>query len=300
MYKDGRLKYMPDSPNNYQPSIPPPPQPEVTTRTLQSDVQSIQEQGGALPAPEKISPPSFGDSTPVFQPSADDTVTPPGGGDKQWFWVAIVIVLAAAGAVYYFYFYDNQPAVDMETEEFVVQENFPVKQSSLPSSPVKITLEALTEALKAEASQPLPAGSLKEVALLDEGGRSVSFSELVSVILSDRNLTNVLRDNFEDQFNAYLFYDEDGAWPIYKGTMKDDAVDVITLKTRLAVLENGAVNNFYLDFPGPKNLFEDGMVNDYPTRYSSFAQPGANFNYVLVDDELILATSYDGLKKLLE
>mgnify|MGYP001560515362 CR=1 FL=1 len=82
--------------------------------------------------------------------------------------------------------------------------------------------------------------------------------------------------------------------------LKEDAADIVTLKTKLAAIEDGVISNFYLNSPGPKNSFNDGAVGGYPTRYASFAQPGASFNYALINNELIISTSYNGLKKLLE
>lgn len=305
---------MENSPNNYQPqmgntqspqspSVPPPPQPEVTVRTMESDIKSIQEQGGAMPVPEKVSPSSFDNNTPVFQPSTNDVATPVSGGNKKWLWSAVVIILIAASAVYYFYFYNNQSSVNVGTP--VVEQNSPDREPvTQPTSSVKITLEELTKALQAEAGQPLPAGNLKEVALVDEGGQSVSFFNLFSILLPDlaeSSLADVIKSDFEDKFNAYLYYDANGVWPIYKVSLKNDsATNIISLKNKLAVIENAAINNFYLDFPGPQNAFNNGQVNGYSTRYASFAQPGASFNYGLIDGELIFSTSYNGLKKLLE
>ena len=289
-----------------QPSVPPPPQPEVSVRTMQSDIKSTQEQGGSAPVPEKVAPVNFNGNAPAFQPTTDDVAVPPAGGNKKWLWIIILLVLISggAGAAYYFYF----PSASQPIEEAPVSQQTPPQSSQPVSQSLKasnaITLDALMQALRAEADKTLSSGELKEVALVDETGGVVYFSNLLIITLPEiegGDFLKLIKDNFEEQFNAYLYYDENGVWPIYKAKLKSGAMaDIVSLKSKLAGLEGQTVSSFYLDSTGIQSAFKDGQINGSATRYASFDKPGASFNYGLINDELIISTSYNGLKKLLE
>ena len=54
--------------------VPPPPkEPEIKMRTMDSDVKSVEESGGGIPEPEVVKPSELDKGGPIFTP---DTTTP--------------------------------------------------------------------------------------------------------------------------------------------------------------------------------------------------------------------------------
>lgn len=277
--------------NNQGGVVPPSPQPEVNVRTMQSDVKSMQEQGGAAPVPQQISP-----SEIAFKP--EETVQSQSNKKVWWLLLLLIIVAAGAGAYYYYFMIGNKIA---PLNENIAEELNPPTEEV----PAIISLANLNEALKNESSEALPPDNFKEIALVNEQGQSFSFFNVISVILPEltgTELSNMIKNNFKDGFQAYLYYDENGVWPIYKVSLKDDSsIDAMSLRAQLLSMESASIGNFYIDPLGPVAPFRDGQVNSFPTRYSSFSNtPGASFNYGLINSDFYLSTSYKGLKKILE
>lgn len=278
--------------NNQGGAVPPSPQPEVNVRTMQSDVKSMQDQGGAAPAPQQVSP-----SEMAFKP---EEAVQSRSNKKVWWLLLLLIIVAAGAGAYYYYF------IMMGNEIAPLNENM-AEKSNPPTEgvPAIISLANLNDALKNESSEALPPDNFKEIALVNEQGQSLSFFNVISVILPEltgTELSNMIKNNFKDSFQAYLYYDESGVWPVYKVSLKDDSsVDAMTLRAQLLSMENASIGNFYINPPGPVAPFRDGQVNSFPTRYSTFSNtPGASFNYGLINSDLYLSTSYQGLKKVLE
>lgn len=276
--------------NNSGSVVPPPPQAEVNVRTMESDTKSMQEQGGAAPAPQQISP-----SEIAFKPEEPA----PHSSRRVWWLLLVLIIIAAGAGTYYYYFIIRNEIIPLN-ENIAEELNPPTEEV-----PAVISLANLNEALKNESSETLPPDNFKEIALVNEQGRSLSFFNVISVILPEltgTELSNVIKNNFKDSFQAYLYYDESGVWPIYKVGLKDDStIDAITLRAQLLLMENASIGNFYINPPGPVAPFKDGQVDSFPTRYSSFSnKAGASFNYGLINSDLYLSTSYQGLKRVLE
>lgn len=297
-----------------QPTVPPAPQPAVGIRSMESDIKSTQEQGRPAPQYEPISvtPPVQSNNTPVFQPEMAAALpeVSGGGGKKIFGWLFIVVLLIAGGWGGYYY-YKNYWSVNAPTEATIGQEvsqptesEAPVAETAKPT-PAKgnIDFVSLLNALRGEASQPLPPDNLKEILLVNEINQqisSVNFLLAVLPDLEDADLADTLKKDFQEGFKAYLYYDDKGVWPIYVIPLKTDSTtDVVSLKNILAELENADVANFYLDAPGTGVGFKDGQVKGFSTRYNVFSQPGAGFNYGLINNSLIISTSYNGLNKLL-
>jgi len=279
--------------NNNQPGgvVPPPPQAEVNVRTMQSDVKSMQEQGGSAPVPQQVSP-----SEIAFKPEE----IPASHSSKKIWWLLIILIIVALGAGAYYYYFMMGNQITPTTENVATETS-----QSTEEAPAMISLANLTAALKIESEEVLPLDNFKEIALVNEEGRALSFFNVLSVILPELNgteLANTIKNNFKDEFQSYLYYDENGVWPIYKVSLKDNSsIDTMTLRAQLMSMENASVGNFYIDPLGLAVAFKDGQVNSFPTRYSSFPEkPGASFNYGLINSDLYLSTSYQGLKKVLE
>ena len=280
-----------NSSNNQGGQVPPPPQAEVNVRTMESDTKSIQEQGGATPIPQQISP-----SEIAFKPEGDTTPK----SKKAW-WLLLLLVIIAVGVGAYYYFMIRNESSQVIDENMALETDTPTNKET----PATINLTNFNEALKNGSNEILPPDNFKEIALVNEDGQSLSFFNVISVILpelSGTELATTIQNNFSNNFQAFLYYDENGVWPVYKVSLKDDStIDVMTLRAQLLSMENTSIGNFYIDPLGPAGQFKDGQVNSFPTRYYSFSsKTGASFNYGLINSDLYLSTSYNGLKRVLE
>ncbi|MEK7115276.1 MAG: hypothetical protein AAB847_02870, partial [Patescibacteria group bacterium] len=278
--------------NNTGGVVPPPPQAEVNVRTMESDTKSMQEQGGAAPVPQQVSP-----SEVAFK-SEEPT---PHSGKRVWWLLLVLIIVAGGGAGAYYYYFIMNNEITPGNENIASETNTPPAEEA----PATISLTNLNAALKNESGEILPPDNFKEITLVGEQEKPLSFLNVVSVILPEltgTELANTIKNNFKDEFQTYLYYDENGVWPVYKAMLKDDSsIDIMTLRAQLLSMENASIGNFYIDPLGPAAPFKDGQVNSYPTRYSSFSNKvGASFNYGLINSDLYLSTSYQGLKKILE
>lgn len=279
-------------------SVPPPPQQEVNVRTLASDISSMQQQGGSAPLPQKVSPMDIAAS------GAPTPSSSPNSGGKGWLWLIIIALLIVMGLAYYYFFYMSAAVLETTREETATEQT-ENKNQAAPLTTGEIEYGALVSALQNEASQPLPSGNLKEIAIVNGNNQIISFASLVKAVLLETvgsELEKTIKNNFEDAFKAYLYYDDNGVWPVYSAMMRGDATaDVVSLQNQLRVLERSIITNFYLSSPGTASgEFKDGQVKGFPTRYQAFSQPGASFNYGLINGQLYLATSYNALKSLVQ
>lgn len=291
---------------------PVPPPPELNLRTMASDAQSIQEQGGAVPAPQIISP---GDLTEdqTTTPTEDTMVSPDGGGKtppsrhKIWPWLTLAVILVLSGGGYYLYSsFFNQPTAPETVPTTPAAASAP---APLPASTAAIDYNTLTKALNVEAAQSQPPDTIQEIQLVNDNDQPLPLNAVLAALLEpssefpafdEEDFLKLMEGNFSETFSVYLYYDSAGVWPIYRVAVQPDApLDIINLRSRLAALENASLTRFYLQSPGTAGSFRDGQINGQPTRYTPFSTPGANFNYGIFDNHLIISTSYQGLKQFL-
>lgn len=332
------MENFPQEPNQSQPptgGVPPPPQPEVTLRTQESDLQSLQSSGGLTPQAEPVltqpaeTSASFSAETQkteaeVLSSGAEAGQTEPtmeaAGGSRRWLWIIILIILAAGvtGGIYYSFrpltsdFSENSGT---SAETGSQAPTAPPPASPLPAAglihqsafgiPTENTAQILptATALKIEGNKKLPPGDLKEVSVLDNG-RQVPFADFLNVLIpgaAASPFTAVLRENFEEDFTAFLYYDENGAWPGFVLRLKaDTATDLMSLRAKLASLEGLDLSGFYLSPAGQPGMFKSSQVNSQPTRYLTFSMTGAAFNYGVLSRYLIISTSYNGFLSALQ
>lgn len=152
----------------------------------------------------------------------------------------------------------------------------------------------IATALQSEGFNQLSDGQVKEVKI-SESGTQMPFSTFLSAVSP---VASALADGgyFEKDFTAILYYDANGVWPVYVAKLKAgaNAVDLLSImKSIEGVLDLGSL---YLAPPGSFADFKDGQVSGRATRYAVGTQSGASFNYGLLGDYFVLATSYNGLK----
>lgn len=284
-------------PENQQPTPPS----EVNIRTMESDIK-------AAPA-EVIQVPETTNQLPAPGVVISEEVSKP---RKKVLW-AIVIALGAVafGLVGYFVLYPFilPPKAIAPVAEEKEEAPLPIvkaHKSYFVKSPaavyrinlLDISLLNIAVALQDESTRVLPPGSIKEVELLDEIDGQISLSSYL-MQFGPPLVGDEIDSWFEDDFTAYLYYDENGAWPGYLAKIKE-GVNIDQLKAGMArQLETGDLTVFYVTPPGVMGQFKDGKVNSYATRYSVGSRPGAAFNYGYFGDYLIISTSYNGLKAAL-
>ncbi len=303
------------------PSSPLPP--EITLRTMKSDLEQLK--AGATPKPVLPTPPAGGPTPPLGLKAelGKPSLPAPKKGLSKILIIAGVVVFGIAIALLgYFVVFpmlfpaETPPAVTLPTTPT------PPPTSGLPTLPelpaaqphqsllkIPADLQApllvsspagLPQALLSEANNlPTGTGVIKEVTLSDASGQ-ISFSVALPVFLPEFS-SSQLANFFEDDFTAVIYYDANGAWPIFIGQLKA-GTDLSQAKTAMAQLENSSgLASLFLSSPGTPSAasFKNGQANNLTTRYLAFSKSGAALNYGWLSNKLIISTSYNGLKKVL-
>lgn len=309
--------------------VPPPPkEPEIKMRTMDSDVKSVEESGGGIPEPEVVKPSELDKGGPIFTP---DTTTPKDTTPlpvtevkeiskmKPWLlWTIISVLVVVVGFALYYYVWPLVfPTEPVVTEEVAATSDAEVTLiahisafgfSSGDISQLNISNYSLVSILTAVQNE----GSQLLTSLEDNGLREISFnvngetaraSEYLSAILpelSGTNLEATLGTVFEDDFTAYLFKEADQVWPGYVVKLRSDVdVDRVSLNAQLTELENTSLSNLYLSPPtGDLAQFNTGPINNkYTSRYAAYSEKPASLNYGMFGDYLIISTTFKGLLK---
>lgn len=306
---------------------PPPPSSDIKIRTMDSDIKSVGETGGGTPEPEVINPSDIGNvGGPVFTPetSVPEAPAPSVKEESQkmrpWiFWILIIVLLIVLGIIGYFLITPlvfpaevggepTETEVATSTVE-IIPPAAPVHQSAFNLQGDKVaklaisnlSLVSVIAALQGEATKTLPTGDFKEV-YFEVAGKLAKFSEYLAVLLPEivgSDAEVVLKTSYNDDFSAFLYYDDNGAWPGYVIKKKDlTFVNDIGL---FADIETASVGNVFLTPPlGRQDSFRAGTVGKHANRYAPYPQSGVSFSYGLFDDYLIISTNYNGLLKVAE
>lgn len=275
-----------------QPNFPPPP-PNLPF--------------AAAPANE----PLFQPTAPVGQIETLEQAPPHKSGGIIKVVIAIVAILGL-GALGYFVAYP------MFTSEDAAPTPAPSTAASpLPSSPIRshqsffvvpatqetpltiepVSAEGIADALRQIGERGMPPDSLEEIVMRDPRGSQIPFPAFLGAfgVLDPADLAAW----FENDFTAFLYYDAKGIWPGYLAKVKPDA-NRTDLMAALSGLENVPLRQFFLEDPGAFGPFKDGNVFRRPNRYAPGTLPGAAFEYALVDNYVIISTSYPGLQAALQ
>ncbi|PIR88930.1 MAG: hypothetical protein COU07_03470 [Candidatus Harrisonbacteria bacterium CG10_big_fil_rev_8_21_14_0_10_40_38] len=306
--------------NNQNPGgVGAPPSSEVGIRTMGSDTNSVQR-GDAAPMPESVLPPQsekeafFKPETQSTMPSSNNGSTgaevgsqPEGnkGGKKWLFWVVFGVVIIGVGLLGYFVvgplLFPETAVVESPkptpTEQAMVHNTYLLGQSDA-SSEVRLSniLSAtISTNLQAISVTKLPSGSLQEIVVKDSAGSQVPWSSYLSAYLPAL-AADQIKNWFENDFTAFLYYTDDGVWPGYIAKVKN-GVNIDEVKSNMNAMESADLSGFYLANPGNGQDFKSGQLNSFQTRYKVFSEKGASFNYAFVNNYLVISTSFDGLKK---
>ncbi len=228
-----------------------------------------------------------------------------GGGLKTVLLILLaVIVVGGVGALAYFVVFPLlfPPSVPVTAPPPVQVPSLAQHKSFLVSPPaaeaeIKLADRSyltIITALQSESFTQLADGQFKEVKISDNRGQ-VPFAGFLGGITPAATALGV-QDWFEDDFTAVLYYDPNGAWPLYAARLKD-GVDAATVASGFKQIESVLdTANFYLTTPGSFAEFKDGKIGNYATRYSVGTQLGASFNYGVFGRFFVISTNFNGLK----
>ena len=286
----------------------PPPQPEINVRTMASDNRSV-EIGEPTPIPEAVLPPEAEKEAvfrPETQPGAQITEEEPPKKRKALMWVILGVVVVGVGAAGYFVYPllfapAPAPAEIPEPSPTAIVTVLPHQSFFVisPASKADLVLanllpSTITSALQTLAANKLSTGSIQETAILDDQNSQIQFSSYVSAFLSGIS-GDQIASWFEDDFTAFLYYDDKGAWPGFAARMRN-GVNLDTVKINMSSIEQSELSRFYLVTPRTFGGFKDGQLNGAAARYAVGSEPGAAFNYGFFGSYFLVSTSYDGVK----
>ncbi len=307
------MEINPNQPQN-QTKVPPPPVPEVSVRTMQSDIKSI-SQGEVNPISEIVAPKAGPTpSEPSFVPEVANQMLVEDDGQKSrkglWLIIALVVVvgLAALGYFVIYPLFGNQTVISPVTEaepQPVVQPTpqvaahtsaFSASITPVPSLTAAIdplVREKIIETLTIQAAAVT--GGITEIALQDAAGGQIAFPSYLAALLPDF-LDGLSASQYAaDDFTAYLYKDDAGVWPGYIITLNPEGS--ATLNQWLTNLEKTDLSAFFLNSPGVLSTFKTGTVKGIADRFATGSTVGASFSYAVTGTQLIINTSFEGLKQ---
>jgi len=294
--------------------VPPPPGHEVDIRTMASDAKSLKSSGGLGVEPKTFDPSDL-TKDPVFKSQANAVPKAPKSKKRVvLISVAIVVILALAAATVFFFvlplFSPQEPSVVIDEtplppppppppalpSSFIHESFFVVAPSDSGTANIEsIMLDQINSAFV--AGTPLPSGLIREVSF-NTDGEPLNAQDFLAIALP--GLDNSF---FNEDFTSFVYSDGVNMWPGYVFRLADGEVaETAEAATRGALEGDANLDIFYVTSPGipDEGGFRDGSVGLVETRYLSFGEAGASFNYGWNREDLILSTSFAGFQKAVE
>lgn len=311
-----------------------PPPPDVSIRTMASDVKSL-EQGETRPVPERVpspvAPPRAEPAAPTPAAAAIEAQTPPETAPKpkrrRFLWLALgVVVVMGLGALGYFVVYplffgesapprptplweptpSPTPSPPQRAHRSFLRPETPLFERTVafyglnPDGSTRrldMTLlkETLGASIAAEANQTVPPPRFVELTFLDADQNPLPLSSYLP-LLAPVSAEN-LASRFEDDFTPFFYHDEKGVWPGYVAKLKDGAgaeQAKLSLNLETIPLEPFYERAYAAIALGEIDPFKDGTLAGFPARYAATDLPGAVFEYAWLDTYLLISTSYPG------
>ncbi|MDO8602154.1 MAG: hypothetical protein Q7R62_03490 [bacterium] len=309
------MEINPNQPQS-QTKVPPPPTPEVSVRTMQSDIKSI-AQGEVSPTPEIVTQrQSFNNREPSFIPEATGTMmieegTEPRKSHRGLWTIITIVVIIALVAIGYFVIYPlmSPPVVEpvaeatqpTPTPEPVLAPHSSAFSNSvvlIPQVILKLDTVSRENILQGLTDQSvLVSDGLTEVVLQDATGGQLSFSTFFAALLPNFLDGQSVSTYIENDFTAYIYKDKFGVWPGYITTLRPEGA--ATLGQWLASFEKADLSALFVTAPGTLDAFKDGTVKGVADRFATGATAGASISYAVTANNLHISTSFDGLKTAL-
>jgi predicted small lipoprotein YifL len=287
------------------------PEPEIIKPS------EIDDTGGPITPPETTSPNEYS-SPGVVEMEAK-------GGARRWLvWLLVIVLIIGVALLGYKYagplLFPEETAVEESDTDTTVEEPIVPAITHVSAfgnsadniSPLSVSdynLIAILTTLQNEGSNVLANNEgegLKEVTF-SIGGNPANSHDLLTTLLpelKDSDAGNMLKNSFEKDFTSFLYYNTSklgyGTWPGYIVRLRSPETadyDYVSMKKILEEIEGASIKNVFLTPPATDpSDFKTGPVGDNNTsRYSSFGSGTiASFNYGLIDDYLIISTTYKG------
>lgn len=199
-----------------------------------------------------------------------------------------------------------------EEEETVPEEETqPEEQGEIPaeshvsifSSPADSTVTkemasvSLTELKTALEISPTEVPLFREVVLTDTEGNIIRSEEILAVI-APNTFTEAVRGDINSDPTVFTYTDDGGTWMGLALEAKSSA-DLDSLKSSVSGIESSIseVKNFFLSDPGTETSWKSGASGGVTSRYLSFSEEGASFNYGWSGDILLISGSYSTFGK---
>lgn len=183
----------------------------------------------------------------------------------------------------------NKISADSHQSLFMSPVDSVVKKVVFP-----VNVNNINEALKISSTEvPL----FREMVLTDKEENILQTNKLLDVLIPDISLN--VKNNFQSDPTVYTYTDSSGTW--FGMILKSkSSIDVAQLKTEIAKIEDNTnvIKNFFLTKVGNKSSWKDGGAGNVVSRYLSFGNGNASFNYGWSNDLLIISTSYTSFKEV--
>ena len=203
---------------------------------------------------------------------------------------------------------EELPLVEPEEEIIPPIEEEEVTPSGVPASshlslfatPPDSTEEAVFSGMTlgdfraALALSPTEVPLFREVVFTDQNQNLVSFDEVISVLAPDTFAATDIREAFQPDATYYTYTNAQGTWFGFAAKLKTGA-NREAVQTAVKGFETtGDVPNFFLSGVTGSPAWKGGVAGDVTSRYATFAETGAAFNYGWSGDVLLVGTSYQG------
>ncbi len=203
---------------------------------------------------------------------------------------------------------EEEATTTEEEEEVITEEEEEAEPSageisadahvSLFSTPADSTVEKELGAMEVASVKsaleisPTDVPLFREVVLTDEEGNIIRSEELLGVI-APNTFSEEVRQSFNADPTLFTYTDDSGTW-FGLALQAKSATNLEGLKTSISGIENNVseVKNFFLTGPGDETSWKDGGSGDVTSRYLSFSEEGASFNYGWSNDVLLISGSY--------
>lgn len=284
----------------------PPPPPEVSVRTLESDLHSMVNAGGGPPVVQGV-------SVPKPRVIAGDTIKPDVSYDMIWVSLGLIVAGTLLGLGYYFFIYQGAPVTPggyptspTSSVNVVPSTNFVHRSFFLAPPDATVTfvegaaaanaaeLQSYSQRITSLLSPSTTNGFFFEVAMQQSGGKAMSFNYFLTFVNAPILDANFLKNNFNEDFTYFVYRDSSGYFPGYILQLKPGK-DARLLYDDTAKLESSSqIQNLFLSFSGSSlGGFSSGLVGNESVRTQQFSN--ATFLYGWFQDKyLIISTSHSG------
>ncbi|MEX2436725.1 MAG: hypothetical protein WD471_01000 [Candidatus Paceibacterota bacterium] len=196
---------------------------------------------------------------------------------------------------------DEGEVVDEEVEEEVITEEPHSSLFSTPADSVEnvelnpVDIVSIKQAIDYGSSEE---ETLREIVMRDSNGQLVGFSSVVQAI-APTVFTEEVTSLFNKDATFYVHSNSDGGWFGVVASLSDDAnLEEVQEAVKLLEGSTNETRNFYSSNPGTEGSWADGSAQGVTTRYITFGDSSAAFNYGWSGNALIIGTSYQSFSEV--